>query len=210
MKNRQTAEVVQVENKIVAFFQAFGVKSLLRLCNIRKRHGAAPFDIVVKIMQLPFTLQSFYHDLINGNLPGMSKDTIYALLNNPCYNWRRFLMTLSATIILNFFKPLTSERREKVFIIDTSLYVRGRSKRTELLSWVRDHVNKRTIKGFNLLSLGWSDGNSLLPIDFVLMASAKEDKRLNGINEEIPKSSNGYKRRTEALKKATENVVPML
>lgn len=210
MKNRQTAEGIKIENKIVAFFQAFGIKSLLRLCNIRKRHGAAPFDIFVKIMQLPFTLQSFYQDLINGDLPGMSKDTVYALLNNPRYNWRRFLMTLNATIIVNFFQPLTSAQREKVFVIDTSLYVRGRSKRTELLSWVRDHVNKRTIKGFNLLSLGWSDGNSFLPLDFVLLASAKADKRLNGINEKTPKTTNGYKRRTEALKKATENVVPLL
>jgi hypothetical protein len=210
MKNRQNAEVIKIENKIVAFLRAFGVKRLLRLCNIRKRHGAAPFAILVKIMHLPFTLQSFYQDLINGNLPSMSKDTIYALLNNPRYNWRRFLMTLSATVIVNFFKPLTSERREKVFVLDTSLYVRGRSKRTELLSWVRDHINKRTIKGFNLLSLGWSDGNSFLPLDFVLLASAKEDKRLNGINPEISKTTNGYKRRTEALKKATENVVPML
>ena len=210
MKNGQNSHTMQVENKIIAFLNAFAVRPLLRLCRIRKRHGAAPFDILTQILQLPFAQQSFYHGLITAALPGMCKDTIYALLNNPCYNWRRFLLTLSATLITRFFQPLTSERREKVLIIDSSIYARARSKRTELLSWVFDHVLNKSIKGFRLLTLGWSDGNSMVPFDFALLASAKEDKRINGINENIPKRSLGYQRRLEALKKAPENVILML
>jgi hypothetical protein len=210
MKNGQNVRVMQVENKIIAFLNAFGVRPLLRLCRIRKRHGAAPFKILTKILQLPFAQQSFYHDLIAAGLPGMCKDTIYALLNSPHYNWRRFLLTLSATLITRFFQPLTSERREKVLIIDSSIYARARSKRTELLSWVFDHVLDKSIKGFRLLTLGWSDGNSMVPVDFALLASPKEDKRINGINESIPKQSLGYRRRLEALKKAPENVLLML
>lgn len=210
MKNQQSPCAVEVENKIFSFLQAFKVRSLFRRCNIRKRHGAAPFEIFTKIMQLPFTVQSFYHDVIAGDIPGMSKDTIYAFLNNPYYNWRRFLLSFSSTIIINFFEPLTSARREKVFIIDSSIYLRGRSKCTELLCWVRDYVNKCTVKGFKLLTLGWSDGNSFLPVDFVLQSSANEDKRINGIDPQIAKNTNGYKRRTEALKKATEIIIPMI
>ena len=210
MQSAKNSHAIQVENKIVAFLNAFGVKALLRRCQIRKRHGVAPFVLLTKILQLPFALQCFYQDLIAAGLPGMGKDTIYALLNNPRYNWRRFLLTLSATLITRFFQPLTSEAREKVFIIDSSIYARARSKCTELLSWVFDHLLEKSIKGFRLLTLGWSDGNSLVPLDFALLAATKENKRLNGINEEIPKRSLGYQRRWEALKKAPENVLLML
>lgn len=210
MKNGQNARGMQVENKIIGFLNAFQVRQLLRLCRIRKRHGATPFEMVAKILQLPFAQQSFYHDLIAMGLPGMCKDTIYALLNNPRYNWRRFLLTLSATMITRFFQPLTSDQREKVLIIDSSIYARARSKCTELLSWVFDHVLDKSIKGFRLLTLGWSDGNSMVPVDFALLASAKDDKRINGINENIPKRSLGYQRRLEALKTAPENMISML
>jgi hypothetical protein len=210
MKNGQNSRILQVENKVMAFLNAFGIRQLLQRCQIRKRHGAAPFDILTKILQLPFTQQSFYHDLIAASLPGMCKDTIYALLNNPRYNWRRFLLTLSATVITRFFQPLTSEQREKVLIIDSSIYARARSKCTELLSWVFDHLLEKSIKGFRLLTLAWSDGNSMVPVDFALLASGKEDKRINGIDENIPKRSLGYQRHLEALKTAPENVIQML
>ena len=210
MKKSQNSGVIQIENKITAFLNAFGVKNLLRRCNILKRHGVAPFQILTRILQLPFTGEFFYHDLINGDIKGLKKDTIYAFLKSPTYNWRRFLLTLSTSIIVNFFHPLTSNQREKVFILDKSLYLRERSKTTELLSWIYDHVNERAVKGFDMLTLGWSDGNSFLPLDFVLLAATDPEKRINGINEEIPKNSNGYKRRLEALKKATEIMVPML
>ena len=140
----------------------------------------------------------------------MKKDTIYAFLKNPTQNWRRFLLTLSASLIINFYCPLTSSQREKVFILDKSLYLRGRSKKTELLSWIYDHINDRFVKGFDMLTLGWSDGTSFSPLDFTLLATTNPDKRIQGINDDIPKNSNGYKRRMEALKKATEVGVLML
>lgn len=210
MKKTPNSDIIQIENKITAFLNAFEVKNLLRRCNIFKRHGVHPFQILTRILQLPFTGESFYHDLIDGDIRGLKKDTIYAFLKNPSYNWRRFLLTLSASIVINFFHPLTSSQREKVFILDKSLYLRGRSKKTELLSWIYDHINDRSVKGFDMLTLGWSDGNSFAPLDFVLLAATDPEKRLNGINDEIPKNSNGYKRRLEALKKATDIMGAML
>ncbi len=77
MKSEQNFHPLQVENKIVAFLKAFGVKALLPRCGIRKRHGVSPFDILTKILHLPFAQQSFYHDLIAAGLRGMCKDTIF-------------------------------------------------------------------------------------------------------------------------------------
>jgi hypothetical protein len=65
---------------------------------------------------------------------------------------------------------LTSEQREKVLIIDDSTYDRSRSKVVELLAWVHDHNANRSLKGFKLMTLGWSDGASFLPLDFTCSA----------------------------------------
>ena len=62
-----------------------------------------------------------------------------------------------------------------VFIVDDTVYTRGRSKKVELLSWVREHSKKISVRGFRLLTLGWSDGNSFFPVNDCLLASAKKD-----------------------------------
>ena len=73
---------------------------------------------------------------------------------------------------------LTSEERERVLIFDDSTYDRSRSKVVELLDWIYDHKSDRNLKGFKLLNISWSDGNSFLPQDFIICSSTKSEKRL--------------------------------
>ena len=105
---------------------------------------------------------------------------------------------------------LTSEEREKVLIFDDSTYDRSRSKAVELLAWIYDHNIGRSLKGFKLLTLGWGDGNSFLPLDFVLCSSTNEEKRLQGITKEMDKRCCGYKRRLEAMAKSTSHLEAMV
>lgn len=56
--------------------------------------------------------------------------------------------------------------RVKVLILDDSVIQRNRSKKVELLTKIYNHVSHRLQKGFTLLTLGWSDGYSFVPIDF--------------------------------------------
>ena len=80
----------------------------------------------------------------------------------------------------------------------------------ELLSRVFDHTTHKYLKGFRLLTLGWSDGNSFLGIDFTLLSSAKEKNRYNEINPDIDKRTCGYQRRKEAITKSTMLMEPMI
>ena len=59
-----------------------------------------------------------------------------------------------------------------------------------------------------MLTLGWSDGHTFIPVDFSLLSSTKS--QINGISEKIDKRTSGYKRRTEALRRSTELVPLML
>jgi hypothetical protein len=61
-----------------------------------------------------------------------SQNTDYRFHNCAKINRQRFVTLLSSAIINNFMKPLTSEERKDVFIIDGSLYDCSRSKHVEL------------------------------------------------------------------------------
>lgn len=72
---------------------------------------------------------------------------------------------------------MTSKERIRVFIIDDSTYDRSRSKNLELLAKVKDHTTGKFVRGFRMLTLGWSDGHSFVPVDFALLSSAKPENR---------------------------------
>ena len=84
-------------------------------------------------------------------------------MNSSSINWRKFTLQLSSAVIQKI-EPLTNEKRRNVLIIDDSLFSRARTKKVELLAKVYDHVEHKYTKGFRMLTLGWSDGNSFLPL----------------------------------------------
>ncbi|MCF8010572.1 MAG: transposase [Clostridiales bacterium] len=139
----------------------------------------------------------------------LGKDVIYRFLNYPKYAWRRFLHGLSLTVV-KYFEKLTSSDRVQVFIIDDSVLRRERSKKVELLARVHDHTVGRFIRGYSMLTLGWSDGFSFAPIDFTIHSSAKAENRHCEMQENLDKRTHGYKRCAEALQRKPDTVVQML
>ena len=78
-----------------------------------------------------------------------------------------------------------------------SLFSRSRSKKVELLARVYDHVSHKFVRGVRMLTLGWSDGNSFVPLAFSLLSSANERNRLCGVEDSIDKRTCGYMRQKE-------------
>jgi hypothetical protein len=117
---------------------------------------------------------------------------------------------LSTRVIVQKLLPLTDEATTKVLIVDDTLYSRDRSKRVELLARVHDHNTKRYVRGFRMLTLGWSDGNSFIPMMLSMLSSAKEENRLAPMRDGIDKRTSGYKRRQESMRKSTDVLVEMV
>ena len=94
-------------------------------------------------------------------------------------NWHRFLLHLAGTIINDYLLLLTSEKRINAIVVDDTFYGRLRSKNVELLSNVNDHASKgnKFKRGFRMLTLGWTDGNTFLPLSFNLQSSEKQKNR---------------------------------
>lgn len=101
-----------------------------------------------------------------------AESTYYRFLSNCHYNRRRFVLLLSGRAAA-YFSTLTHWDRVKCLVLDDPVIPRGKSKKVELLSFVYDHVAHKTVRGFNLLLLGWTDGYSFLPVVSNMLASAK-------------------------------------
>ncbi len=200
-----------VQNYTRAFLQTHRIARILKMSNFSKERGIPCVALFRFIFLLVFTGKNLYRTLqmttTEGN-PG--KDAVYRFLNSARYNWRKFLLLLSASIIKDRVATLTSAERIKVLIIDDSLFSRNRSNVVELLARVYDHCEQKYRRGFRMLTVGWSDGVSFLPVAFSLLSSVKQDNRLCAMNEEIDKRTNGYKRRAESIKKATETMFDLL
>ena len=101
------------------------------------------------------------------------KDTFYRFMNSCRIHWRRFTTELAAAIIHATLAPLTQADRINVLILDDSIYHSVRSKKVELLARLYDHAKKEFSYGFRfrMLTLCWSDGNTLLPVSHTLLST---------------------------------------
>ena len=202
--NQSVAETVSCQNQINSFFDNQRIALLLKQSNMVKQCGIAPIVVMRMIFSLVFTGKNLFRYL-QADFSGseIGKDTVYRFLNSVNVNWRKFLHLLCVSVLNRNILPLTSIDTPKVFIVDDSLYNRNRSKNVELLARVHDHNDHRFYRGFRLLTLGWSDGSSFLPVSFSLLSSANKRNRLAPMTE-VDKRTNGFKRRAESLRKAPD------
>lgn len=200
--------VNQLPTEIRPAFHELNVPKHLRKSGISKRFGFTCSYLFQLVFVLIFHHRNWFQLLESAkaeSFPG--KDAVYRFLNHTGFAWRRFLLFLSVDAV-NKTSALTSDNRISVFIVDDSMYERNRSKCVELLARCRDHARNCYYKGFRMLTLGWSDGHTFIPVDFSLLSSAKS--RIQEINPSIDKRTHGYKRRVEALLPAPEIIPAMI
>ena len=195
--------------KLSEYFVKFKVGTLLNQSGIIKTKGASPLALFTAVFNLPFVGKNLYQGIVKNKKIAVDKDAVYNFLNSSTYNWRRFSFLFFKRVYIPV-KSLLDDSSEEVLILDDSTYDRSRSKKVELLSRVFDHTSGKYLKGFRMLTLGWSDGNTFFGVDFALLSSAKKDNRYNEINPDIDKRTSGYKRRQEAITKSTKLLEPMV
>ena len=106
-------------------------------------------------------------------------------------------------------EPLTDKDRVNAFIVDDSLFERTSCKKTELGSRVFDHTSMKYRKGYRLMTLEWTDGNTFLPVNSCLLASSKESN-LIGPARQFDGRSLAAKRRRLAQTKGTDVMIELL
>ena len=196
-------------SRISAFFKSFNIGDLLKKVGAYKTKGVSSVTIFQQLFALIFMHKSLFEALRSDGTGNVAKDAFYRLLNSCNINWRRFVHFLAGKIIREKLENLTDPERVTVFIVDDTLYERKRSLKVELLSRVFDHCQRIYTCGFRLLTLGWSDGNTFIPVDTQPLTSENEKKRLQQ-SKDIDKRTCGYKQRLMAQIKAPLVMIEML
>ena len=176
----------EVLNAIHNFLCNFAIGKLLKTCNAMKQKGVPIMDVFIYKLCNAFTDRSMYMQMQTGVFnEDFSKNTVYRFMNDPKVNWLRFTSMLSRKAAESL-EPLTDESRINAFVIDDTLFSRTGYKGTELASSLFDHVSGTHQKGFRLITLGWTDGNTFLPVNSSLLASSNP-------NSNFPDPENGLK-----------------
>lgn len=196
-------------NAISSFFSNFGIGNLLRKCNAQKEKGIPVIDIFKYKLCNVFSNRSMYMQHKTGSFKEtFSKNKFYRFLNNSKTNWMRFTTILSKKVA-DTVEPLTNEDRINAFVVDDSLFERTSCKKTELGSRIFDHTSMKYRKGYRLMTLGWTDGNTFLPINSSLLASSKENNLIGPV-ETFDGRSLAAKRRKLAQMKGTDVMIELL
>lgn len=196
-------------NAISSFFTRFGVGKLLRKCNAQKEKGVPVLQIFKYKLCNVFSDRSMYMQQKTGSYKEtFSKNTFYRFLNGKKTNWLRFT-TLLSKAVADTIEPLTDKSRVNAFVVDDSLFERTSCKKTELGSRVFDHTSMRYTKGYRMMTLGWTDGNTFLPVNGCLLASSKASN-LIGPQEHFDGRSLAAQRRKLAQMKGTDAMLELI
>ena len=203
LSEKTAFEQVSIKS-IETFCNKFKVGSALKKSNAYKRKDVPTLKLIKYLSCLVFFGRSLFQDL-RSKTPYASdfgKDTVYRFMNESTFNWQTFVLII-ALKVTNFFNSLTSDERQTALIIDDSVYDRPHSKKMELSSRVYDHADgKNKFKtGFRMLTLGWTDGFSFVPLAFRHLASSDKKNRYQEADSSIDRRTNGGKLRKEAVMK---------
>ena len=199
----------ELYNAISSFFSNFHIGRLLRKCNAQKEKGVPVIQIFKYKLCNVFSDRSMYMQQKTGSFKeSFSKNTFYRFMNSVRMNWLRFTTLLSKAVI-DTLEPLTNEDRVNAFVVDDSLFERTSCKKTELSSRVFDHVSMRYTKGYRLISVVLTDGNTFVPINSALLASSKKEYIL-GVEKKYDGRSLAGHRRKLAQMKGTDAMLELI
>jgi len=201
----------QTDSTVLRFFRRFELNRILDSCGIRKKKGLPSWDIVLCFISMVFANKSISALDKEENLP-CGKSSMFRFLDNPRYCWRKVVLLFSVKVLFSFVKPAAGKENKlfEVLIVDDTLYPRKRSKKVELLSRRHDHSNNQYVKGFDLLTVGYSDGISFVPMAFSLQSSQKKSVRLQEACPDIDKRTHGGKLRSEAIQGKPKALLALL
>lgn len=201
----------EISGSISTFFKRFHVASLLKASNIRKAKGTSPARILEYMFTLIFKGKSMYMDHLMNPSDGSActKDAVNRFMKNGAANWNRFSSLLASKIVETVIIPADSKDRVNALIVDDSVFSRNRSKKVELLTRIFDHAHQEYLFGFRMLTVSWTDGNTLLPVAGSLLSSENQKTRINEAHE-TDHRSNAYKRRKLSLTKGTDAMIELI
>ncbi|QGP77253.1 IS4-like element ISTeha4 family transposase [Tetragenococcus halophilus] len=197
----------KISTSVSDFFHRFHVASALKKSNAVHKRGFSVSVIFSFLLASIFTNGSTYRFYQKQKEQlSFSDKTFRNVLNDPHIHWQKLLILVAKSVI-TFLRPLTDDARKTTFIVDDSMYSRLNAKKVECAALQYDHAKKKYFKGFRYLQLGWSDGNSFVPVAFSLLSGKRKLQSDLDIGDQ---RTNRGKRKAQALRKGTEVTLELL
>ena len=191
------------KNIISAFIHLIGLGRLSKRINF-KRHSTIPLTAVITwLFEAIFSRRSLYRAQPSR---WFSSRTARNILNDGRINWQKLLCLVAIKMIL-ILTPFIDQRRRLALIVDDTLIERAYSTKTELLAKIYDHDQHRYSTGYRNLTIGWSDGNTFLPVNCAL----RKKTNLVGSKSSITDQRTiAGQRRSQAQRKMNEVVLELI
>lgn len=199
----------QKNDKISGFFRRFQLGKAVKEAGFYKEKGVQPVELLRYLFSLVFMNRNLYREVTSNQQQGKSKNTLYRFLNSAAHDWCKLLYCVAMRVIM-LILPLTSEERKNVLIVDDTLYSRNSSKKVDMLTKVYDHNTGKFLKGFKLLTLAWSDGNTTIPLSYRHLVSTNEKMVINPLPEDMDKRTRAYRIRRSAQMNPIETMFELL
>ena len=193
---------VSVSKNLIAglenFYTMFDIRHILHRVGADKGQGVSGKRVLFALLSVVFMRISLSEAISKSKDSfGFGKDVVYRFLNNAKANWENLPFYVSM-LVVQFMHPLTDGSRIKVLAIDDTSYYRDRSKKVELLSRCYDHSKERYYNGFNMLTVGWTDGVSFVPLMGKLLCASTKRNLLHKSGRLADRRTLATRRRDEA------------
>jgi len=192
------------------FFKRFNINGILRRFYAVKHRGVSAYVVFLFLIGLVFTGKNLY--TLKKTEPeriDFEKDVIYRFLGDSRIHWEQIL-SYSAYTVIPELKKFVPENAVTANVVDDSSYYRNCSKKVELLSRCYDHVDGKYYKGFTLLCLGWTDGETFIPVKEQMVASGNDKNLLEGSHIKEDRRTLATRRRQDARKDKNTLTIQML
>lgn len=155
------------ESRINDAFALLNIKTWLCRANIIKKDGFHAAHLLFVLIILPLLKVKSVHHFCGKcwlQWSQSQKDAFYRFKGKQSYRWRTFLYKVN----LEIFKRIKLHKipiRQRHFILDDTVFQK-RGKKLENVSFVYDHTVKRSVLGYNIVTLALFNEKSVYPLDF--------------------------------------------
>ncbi|MCP4356019.1 MAG: transposase [Proteobacteria bacterium] len=204
---------------LIDILGVFSGRSIIKGVFANKSKGISLINLLQTLILMPFLGATNVNSLFKRHYQLFykgKKDCLYDTLRDPNTDWRKLLLNF-AKLFMKTINKNSSECRTSFFIVDDS-DLEKRTPYFEGISRVFNHVTKSYPFAYKVLTLGYSDGKSFIPLDYSLHNEKSKKKNfgltLKQRKEQYCKrrgeSSNGAKRKKELRIKKGLNLIKMV
>lgn len=162
-----------VDNILARLWKTMAIPTLLSRVGINKRSGLPAPDVIYIILVWVWLKAPSIHLFARDSLQGFAdvrKDVIYDFLKREDVNWRGFHCQVARKI---YQHHSLKDSRLKAFVVDDSVKIRT-GKKMGGVSRHFDHLTGRSVRGQQVLTLGFATEATFLPLDQDIYISQKQ------------------------------------